>query len=151
MRYFVVLLAFITNSAFGLCGQINIATSASVPAHNNNSTSLNYLNPYGPSETTWSFPVLIPQDSTFYVTDIVFSSKAVRYNDHMTWRNSAVILYGMDTIGENMPVRTFATPLILPGGFTISGTFSNNSPETQNMIVRIHGYMRDASCPDYRP
>ncbi|NTB04248.1 hypothetical protein [Agrobacterium tumefaciens] len=128
----------------------SISSWASVPPVDDPSggkVSLDNLGPYGPPAFEWNFPVEVPVGKTMYVTDIEFVSKCVRRpSQDVTWRNSYVVLNSITTMGENQPTRHYVTPIRLPAEFVVSGHFQNNSPENQNMIVRVHGYLEDADA-----
>lgn len=158
-----------------MIGPVTVSTSASVPALNNNSTSLNYRGPYGPAETTWSFPVVLADDQWMAIYSIHFSDKYLQPGpgvvyppantvlDPSAWplagqpwrgRSNAVIIDSVDTIHSHEANRVYGVPLRLPPGFTLTGRFSNNSTETQNMIVIITGWMYDGdpnTLPRFHP
>lgn len=126
----------------------SISTCASVPNVNSPSggnVSIDNLGPYGSPIFEWNFPVTVPVGKVMFITDIEFVSKCVRRpSQDGTWRNSYLVLDSITTMGENLPVRHYVTPIRLPAGFKVTGHFQNNSPEDQNMIARVHGYMEDA-------
>jgi hypothetical protein len=93
-----------------------------------------------PSASSWNFPVTVPQGFWCYVTDMVFQSKCIRDAGNAL-RSSYAVFNSIDTLPEHCPVRHFVTPIILPAGFVIDGTFINQSNEDQNMIAALHGWM----------
>lgn len=125
-------------------GPIQISGSAAnVPAMNNNATLLEGLNPYTPH--SWAFGTVLPE--WFAIYSIQFSDKYIQPGGpYPAWsgRSNAVILYGLTTVhSHESPVTFPAVPLLCPPGFKIHGAFGNNSPEAQNMICIVSGFLYD--------
>jgi hypothetical protein len=164
----LILTALLTQSAFaGFCGYFQIsASSSNVPPTLNNNTgtpggpvSLNWLPPYTPGATSWSFGTTLPADTHAYVTDICLQDKYVNYfatgqvsPTPLGTRSSYLVVDGLWT-GTSHQSCHFSSPLLVPPGFAFTARLFNHAPENQNMIGLILGYAYDSeTCRlNFRP
>ena len=104
-------------------------------------TSFAYKGPYGPSATTWGFPVTIPTGTVLLITDIYFQDKKIvdAPNTQAGYRPNYAVLFGIDTLTSVIPSRHYQTPIKMPAGSTIDGVFINHSSEQQNMLIGVNG------------
>ena len=131
-----------------IIGPVQISGAASVPAMNNNGTPLEGLNPYTPY--SWAFGTVLPEGQWYAIYTIQFSDKLLQSSNGYNWvgRSNAVILYGLTTVhSHESPASFYPVPLICSPGFKIHGAFGNNSPEAQNMICIVSGFLYDG---DYK-
>jgi hypothetical protein len=73
---------------------------------------------------------------------MLFQSKAIRLTDiGVRNKSSYAQIDSVWTLTEHAPSAHFVTPIKLGPGFVLTGKFIYQAPESQNMIIRIHGYM----------
>lgn len=124
---------------------ICISGAASCPGYGV-STPLDYLNAYCPN--SWAFPSVVPAGYEFWATDFWFQSKDVQPSVYGLTRNSYFILYGLGSVTDSMGGQMhLITPIICSAGFRITGVFSNQSVETQNMLGIVTGLLVPTSAP----
>ncbi len=95
---------------------------------------------------TWRrelLPYTVPPGKELHITDVVFGSKHVCYQDQC--RNSYLTISGFPTVTELGPNVSLSTPFIIPSGITIEVSFINNSPEPQWMNGMITGWLVDTT------
>lgn len=104
-------------------------------------TTFDYMGPYGPSQTTWNFPVTVPAGSVLLITDIFFQDKKIvdAPNTQAGYRPNYAVLFSIDTLTSVIPSRHYRTPIKMPAGSVISGVFINHSSEQQNMLIGVNG------------
>lgn len=148
-------------------GPVEISATATVPAFNANTTSLEGHTAYGTGPFSWTFPVTLGPGQYLAVYSIHFSDKyllpgaGVNFPSYpacamvadpnicpsagQPWRgrSNAVILFGLDTVHSHDANRVYGVPRIVGPGFTLTGVFGNATPETQNMIVIVTGILFD--------
>lgn len=89
---------------------------------------------------SWSFPYTVPEGHQLYVTDILFQAKNIPGQ-----RPNYLVLDGLYTLTSDIGHIPFATPLIVPAGFKITGRFDNNTSDTaMNMIAMVKGVLADS-------
>jgi hypothetical protein len=133
--------------------------------------SIDFINPYGPAETTWSFPVTAPAGHRACVTDLFFQDKALcdysagvsqvvlesyphpngivgQTKAHGTitttgrrHRQNGLSIVGGYTVTTDNKHIHFVSPLVYPAGFPITGTVVNNGPETMFVVFGMNGYL----------
>ena len=100
---------------------------------------------------SWAFGTVIPQGWCYYITDVYYSAKLIETGGSR--RSSGLVLDGLVTVYDYQSHYRPTTPLIAPPGFKVTGSFTNNTAEEQNMLAIVSGYLEPAvaeTCPEPR-
>jgi hypothetical protein len=147
MRWLIAILAALTFATPALAFDCPISQMISIRSAVSNvpvgsiPTSFAYKGPYGPSSTTWGFPVTVPPGTVLLITDIFFQDKKLvdAPNTQAGYRPNYAVLFGIDTLTSVIPSRHYLTPIKMPAGSAIDGVFINHSSEQQNMLIGVNG------------
>jgi hypothetical protein len=99
----------------------------------------------------WAFGTVIPQGWCYYITDVYYSAKLIETSGSR--RSSGLVLDGLVTVYDYQSHYRPTTPLIVPPGFKVTGSLTNNTAEEQNMLAIVSGYLEPAAagmCPEPR-
>ncbi len=118
-----------------------VAAVANVPV-GSIPTSFNYKNPYADGRYSWSFPFTCPEGKIAHITDLFFMDKNIE-TFQAGWRPNYCIFFSLWTLTSRAPRLHLITPIRCGPGFEIGGSFTNHSPEEQNMIAGMTGYLED--------
>lgn len=127
-----------------------ISGTAAMPAGPGSRVSLDYLPMYTPIiSRSMAFGSVIPQGWCYYITDVYYSAKLIEADGSR--RSSGLVLDGLVTVYDYQSHYQPTTPLIAPPGFKVTGSFTNNTAEQQNMLAIVSGYLEPATagtCPE---
>jgi hypothetical protein len=129
-----------------------ISGAAAMPAGPGSRVSLDGLPMHTPIISRgWAFGTVIPQGWCYYITDVYYSAKLIETGGSR--RSSGLVLNGLVTVYDYQSHYRPATPLIAPPGFKVTGSFTNNTAEEQNMLAIVSGYLEPVEagmCPEPR-
>jgi hypothetical protein len=129
-----------------------ISGATAMPAGPGSRVSLDGLPMHTPIISRgWAFGTVIPQGWCYYITDVYYSAKLIETGGSR--RSSGLVLDGLVTVYDYQSHYRPATPLIAPPGFKVTGSFTNNTAEEQNMLAIVSGYLEPAEsgmCPEPR-
>jgi hypothetical protein len=127
-----------------------VSGSMAVPAGPGSRVSLDHLPIYTAIiSRSWAFGTVIPQGWCYYITDVYYSAKLIEAAGGR--RSSSLVLNGLVTVHDYQSHYQPTTPLIVPPGFKVTGSFTNNTAEEQNMLAIVSGYLKPAvggTCPE---
>lgn len=100
---------------------------------------------------SWGYT--LPNDTTLYVTDILFQTKYINISAGSSpssniiygLRSSMLMIYGVHTVPDHCPHIHLRCPIIVPPGKKLSALCFNhdNDGSSQNMIGTMLGYCFD--------
>jgi hypothetical protein len=129
-----------------------ISGATAMPAGPGSRVSLDGLPMHTPIISRgWAFGTVIPQGWCYYITDVYYSAKLIETGGSR--RSSGLVLNGLVTVYDYQSHYRPATPLIAPPGFKVTGSFTNNTAEEQNMLAIVSGYLEPVEagmCPEPR-
>jgi hypothetical protein len=130
-----------------------ISGAVAMPAGPGSRVSLDHLPIYTPIVSrSWAFGTRIPDGWCYYITDVYYSAKLIEAGGSR--RSSGLVLDGLVTVWDYQSHYRPTTPLIAPPGFKVTGSFTNNTAEEQNMLAIVSGYLEPTAagmCPEPCP
>jgi hypothetical protein len=127
-----------------------ISGTVAMPAGPGSRVSLDHLPIYIPIiNRSWAFGTVVPQGWCYYITDVYYSAKLIETGGSR--RSSGLVLDDLVTVYDYQSHYRPTTPLIAPPGFKVTGSFTNNTAEEQNMLAIVSGYLEPVKagmCPE---